>query len=107
MQLGVEEIVNKRHCMKWLFSSSDNLKSKTCGERGRTIQNLKWAGLSVIAFLIVVWGAMADAQQSGKILRIGFLDDSTASSIAVRLETFRQLSWAAGLRSRKLLSQTA
>ena len=40
------------------------------------------------------------AQQAGKIFRIGFLDDSTASSIAVRLETFRQelskLGWIEG-----------
>src|SRR5437879_6091011 len=42
----------------------------------------------------------ADAQQPGKILRIGFLDDSTASNIAVRLDTFRQelskLGWIEG-----------
>src|ERR1043166_8583820 len=42
----------------------------------------------------------AQAQQAGKIFRIGFLDDSTASSIAVRLETFRQelskLGWIEG-----------
>jgi putative ABC transport system substrate-binding protein len=34
--------------------------------------------------------ASAEAQQTGKVPRIGFLDNSTASSIAVRLETFRQ-----------------
>jgi putative ABC transport system substrate-binding protein len=42
----------------------------------------------------------AYAQQSGKIFRIGFLDDSTASSIAVRSEAFRQelrkLGWIEG-----------
>src|SRR6266576_1894348 len=42
----------------------------------------------------------ADAQQPGKIFRIGFLDDSTASNIAVRLDTFRQelskLGWIEG-----------
>jgi len=32
----------------------------------------------------------AEAQQTGKIFRIGFLDNSTASSIADRLEAFRQ-----------------
>jgi ABC-type uncharacterized transport system substrate-binding protein len=32
----------------------------------------------------------AQAQQPTKVLRIGFLDDSTASNIAGRLETFRQ-----------------
>ncbi len=41
-----------------------------------------------------------DAQQTGKIFRIGFLDDSTASNIALRLDTFRQelskLGWIEG-----------
>jgi putative tryptophan/tyrosine transport system substrate-binding protein len=42
----------------------------------------------------------ADAQQIGKIPRIGFLDNSTASGIAVLLEAFRQelrkLGWIEG-----------
>ncbi|MGH9426753.1 MAG: ABC transporter substrate-binding protein, partial [Terriglobia bacterium] len=43
---------------------------------------------------------VAEAQQTGKIFRIGFLDNSTASGIAVRLEAFRQelskLGWIEG-----------
>jgi ABC-type uncharacterized transport system substrate-binding protein len=42
----------------------------------------------------------ADAQQTGKIARIGFLDASTASASAVRLEAFwqelRNLGWIQG-----------
>ena len=42
----------------------------------------------------------ADAQETGKVFRIGFLDDSSASSIADRLEAFRQevrkLGWIEG-----------
>ena len=42
----------------------------------------------------------ADAQQPGKIFRIGFLDDSTTSRIALRLEALRQelrkLGWNEG-----------
>jgi putative ABC transport system substrate-binding protein len=42
----------------------------------------------------------AEAQQSGKIFRIGFLDPSTASGSAVRLDAFRQemstLGWIEG-----------
>ena len=42
----------------------------------------------------------ADAQQTGKISRIGFLDNSTASGIAVLLDAFRQelskLGWIEG-----------
>ena len=42
----------------------------------------------------------ADAQQTGKVFRIGFLDNSTASSMAAILEAFRQelrkLGWIEG-----------
>ena len=38
---------------------SDNRKSKTCAEQRRSIQNLKWLGLSIIAFMLVVAGAVA------------------------------------------------
>src|SRR5262249_56456699 len=42
----------------------------------------------------------ASAQQTGKIFRIGFLDNSTASGMAVLLEPFRQelakLGWGEG-----------
>ena len=33
---------------------------------------------------------LAEAQQTGKVPRIGYLDNSTASGIAVLLEAFRQ-----------------
>ena len=42
----------------------------------------------------------ADAQQAGKIFRIGFLDNSTASGMAVLVDAFRQelskLGWIEG-----------
>jgi putative ABC transport system substrate-binding protein len=81
-------------------SCSDNPKSRTCPELCRRIENRKWAGLSVIAFLIVVCGAMADAQQPGKIFRIGFLDGGTASGSAVLVKAFlhelSKLGWIEG-----------
>jgi putative tryptophan/tyrosine transport system substrate-binding protein len=67
-----------------------NLKSKTCVERRRTIQNLKWLVLSVIASVLVVTGAVTQAQQATKIPRIGFLGASSASALAARIEAFRQ-----------------
>jgi len=85
---------------RFLDSCSDNRKSKTCTELSRSIENLKWLGLSLIAFVLVVAGAVVDAQQAGKILRIGYLDNSTASGSAVRLKEFRQelgkLGWIEG-----------
>jgi putative ABC transport system substrate-binding protein len=68
---------------------SDNPKPVLSHAEGSAIQNRKWVGLSV-AFLLVVTGAVASAQQTGKIFRIGFLDSSNASGSALLLEAFRQ-----------------
>ena len=73
------------------ISVSDNRKSK--------IQNRKLA-LFAIVVALTVCGARAEAQQSGKIFRIGFLDSSTAVGSAVLVEVFRQelskLGWIEG-----------
>jgi putative ABC transport system substrate-binding protein len=86
--------------MRWLVSSSDNPKSKTCGERRRTIQNLKWLGIFAIALTFVLGGAVAQAQQTGKVPRISYLDASTASGSAVLVKAFLQelskLGWIEG-----------
>jgi putative ABC transport system substrate-binding protein len=71
-------------------SCSDNRKSKTCPEPCRRIQNRKWAGLSVIAFVLVVTGAVAQTQQPTKIPRIGFQSAAFPSANAARIEAFRQ-----------------
>jgi ABC-type uncharacterized transport system substrate-binding protein len=92
--------MSKRHWMRGLASSSDNLKSKTCGEQRRTIKNLKLVGLLAIALTFTFGAAVVDAQQAEKIFRIGFLDSSTASGMAVLVEAFRQelnkLGWIEG-----------
>jgi putative tryptophan/tyrosine transport system substrate-binding protein len=73
-------------------SYSDNRKS--------TIQNQKLVGVSVIAFMLMLAGAVAEAQQPTKIRRIGFLDRSTASGSVLYLDVFRQelskLGWVEG-----------
>src|SRR5215468_915827 len=60
----------------------------------------KWAGLLTLALAFVLCGAMAQAQQAGKIFRIGFLDQSTTSGSAVLVEAFRvelsKLGWVEG-----------
>jgi ABC-type uncharacterized transport system substrate-binding protein len=63
-------------------SCSDNRKS--------AIQNRKLAGLFAIVLALTMCGTRADAQQSEKIFRIGFLAASTAAGNAGLLETFRQ-----------------
>jgi ABC-type uncharacterized transport system substrate-binding protein len=57
-------------------------------------------GPFAIVVALTVCGARADAQQAGKVLRIGFLDNSTASGSAVLVDAFRQemrkLGWIEG-----------
>ena len=65
-----------------LWLRSDNRKSK--------IENLKWLGLSVIAFVLLLVGAVAQAQQPAKVPRIGYLSGSGLSVLADRIEAFRQ-----------------
>jgi putative ABC transport system substrate-binding protein len=56
--------------------------------------------LWLLATLFLANVALADAQQTGKIFRVGFLDSSTASGIAVLVDAFRQelnkLGWIEG-----------
>jgi ABC-type uncharacterized transport system substrate-binding protein len=86
--------------MNTVSKNSRNLKSATCPEPSRRIQNRKWLGLSVIVFMLVVVGPVVDAQQPGKVARIGFVDGSTASGSAVLVDAFRQeltnLGWIEG-----------
>ena len=53
-----------------------------------------------LATFFLTTASLAEAQQVGKIFRIGFLDNSTASGMAVLLEAFRQelskLGWIEG-----------
>ena len=63
---------------------------------------MKKAGLSsiLVAVVLLALGVTADAQPAGKIFRIGFLDPSTASGMAVLVDAFRQelskLGWVEG-----------
>jgi putative ABC transport system substrate-binding protein len=59
----------------------------------------KFSGLALSTLLFAL-GATAEAQQTGKIFRIGFLDPSTASGSTVLVEALRQelrnLGWIEG-----------
>src|SRR6266403_1874980 len=79
---GEEKRVKQKYFLRFPGFHSDNRKSK--------IENRKWLGLFAIVVALMVCGARADAQQTGKIFRIGFLDSSTASGSAVLLEAFRR-----------------
>ena len=86
--------------LRFLGIRSDNRQSKTCPELCRRIGNRKLVGLFAVVVAFALFGAVAHAQQTGKIPRIGFLDDGTASGSAVLVEAFRQelskLGWIEG-----------
>ena len=67
------------------------LSKSLSGNPKSAIQNPKWLGLSIIAFLLVVTGAVAQAQQSAKkIPRVGFLSLNRATVQKDRVEAFRE-----------------
>jgi putative tryptophan/tyrosine transport system substrate-binding protein len=81
---------------RFLNSCSDNRQSKI----QKRPRRLKWVGILAIALTFAVGGAVAQAQQAGKVARIGFLDNSTAAGSAVLVDAFRQemrkLGWIEG-----------
>ena len=56
--------------------------------------------VGLLATLLLIAPPLAEAQQAGKIFRIGFLDGGTAAGSAVLVEAFRQelskLGWIEG-----------
>ena len=68
--------------------------------RGEKKNMKKRITLWLLATLFLANVSLADAQQTGKIFRIGFLDPSTASGSAVLVDAFRQeltkLGWTEG-----------
>jgi putative ABC transport system substrate-binding protein len=74
--------MGKTFAIRLLDSCSDNRKSK--------IQNLKWLGLLVVAFVLVVTGAVAQAQQPTKVPRIGFQGAASPAAVSARLDAFRR-----------------
>ena len=63
------------------------------------VKQAGWSSILVVT-LVLLLGVAAEAQQTGKLFRIGFLDGSTASGIAVLIDAFRQelikLGWIEG-----------
>ena len=75
--------MKQRSWIQCLNSPSNNRKSK--------IENLKWSGLSIIAFVLLLAGAGAQAQQPAKIPRIGYISGTgDASNPGPYVEALRQ-----------------
>ncbi len=65
-----------------LFALSSNPKS--------AIQNPKWAGLFAFILALTVCGTGAEAQQTGKVYRIGYLTSGTVATESTRAQEIRQ-----------------
>jgi putative tryptophan/tyrosine transport system substrate-binding protein len=72
--------MNEKTLLRLPNSCSDNLKSKTCPESYRRIQNLKWGGIVAIAVAFAICGAVAQAQPQVKVPKIGYLGARPAAS---------------------------
>ena len=80
-------------------SYSDNPKS--------AIQNPKWLGLSVIAFALVVPGAVALAQQPKKVARVCYLGNTVSGSETIMKpfrERLREIGYIEGAERHNRLS---
>jgi len=75
-------------------------RGKTREARGEKKNMKERITLWLLATLFLANVSFADAQQTGKVPRIGFLDPSTASGMAVLVDAFRQelskLGWIEG-----------
>ena len=74
--------MKKTFWIRVFHSKSDNRKAK--------IQNRKWAGMVALAIAFAMCGAVAEAQQPKRVPRIGYLSTDSPSTIAERIEAFRQ-----------------
>ena len=81
--------MNEKSWLEALGPCSDNPKSKTCPERSRRIQNLKWGWIIAIAVAFTMGGVVAQAQQPKKVPRIGFLFSLSPAVNTDRIEAFR------------------
>ena len=81
--------MNEKASLRVLNAFSDNLKSKTCTEPSRSIQNRKWVGIFAIVLVFAMSGVVAHAQQPKKVLRIGYLSSADAATDSARAEGIR------------------
>ncbi len=84
-----EKHMHKTLLKLFLNSFSDNLKSKTCPEPRRRIENLKCLGLFATVVALAVCGARAQAQQLKKVPRIGYLSQLDPATESTRSEAIR------------------
>ena len=84
-----KRVNEKSRLQVWDFRC-DNRKSETYSEQRRNIQNRNWLGFVCLVVALATCVAVAQAQQSKNIPRIGFITTGFPASIAHLLEGFKQ-----------------
>ena len=79
-----------KRLLNHLLLFSDNLKSKSGPADQKRPRGSKWGGLFAIFIVLAVCGVVAQAQQSTKVPRIGYLSGTTPYGQSERIEAFRQ-----------------
>jgi putative tryptophan/tyrosine transport system substrate-binding protein len=82
--------MNEKSWLQARNSRSDNLKSKTCPESYRRIQNRKLVTTIVVGVTFALCGAVAAAQQPKKVPTIGYLSGGDPSNPEPGVKAFRQ-----------------
>jgi len=78
-------------------ASERNLKSKTCPELCRRIQNRKWVACLALLAIFAGWVRTAEAQQQAKVFKIGWLTiTSSQQSQLTRFENYKKSLRALG-----------
>src|SRR5262245_36510582 len=85
----VEQSVKKLLRIRIVNSISDNRQSKTCGELSRTIKNRKLVRSVALVLTFVFGGVVAQAQQSKKVISIGYLSGNNPAAESARSEAIR------------------
>ncbi len=95
----MSEVRKPRSGMNHQRPSAGRFLCAVCRFDLKPISDLRLLISSLCAMLFALCGSV-DAQQTGKVFRIGFLDNSTASGSAVLVDAFRQelrkLGWIEG-----------
>jgi putative tryptophan/tyrosine transport system substrate-binding protein len=88
-RLGAKEMTKKSRPAFFWFRS-DNRKSTMFRLSSPRVQNPKWVAIFAIAFTFAFGGAVAEAQQQGKVPRIGLLTTASTVVVAPWIDAFRQ-----------------
>ena len=101
------EIHQTNSTLRPVNSDSDNQKRKTCVERSRNIQKLKWLRIVVPVITFGMYGLVAHAQPPSRIVKMGELLFRDRTDLGAGRQVFRgQLRELGYIEGRKIIYET-